>query len=540
MTEVFADRPTTLSDYLAIARRRVWIIAALPVVAAVSAFAVSETQSAVYQATARVLVNRSDIVSAITNISNPALGDPTRFLATQADVARSPVVAERTVAAARVQGATAPSLLGSSHVTPDANADILDVTVSWGSPAAAVRLVNAYADEFTHYQTQLDTQRIAQALTTLRGRIKQLQGKGATATASYSQLLQYQSQLETIGTLLANNTSVLQPATSAVKTQPRPSRNAAFGGLLGLVLGIGLAFAAEALDRRVRTEDEIEQILELPLLGRIPTPPKQLRDARRPVMIADPAGTQAESVRKLKTSIEFVNLDRRARTLMVTSAVPREGKSTTAANLAIAFARAGRRVALVDLDLRRPSLHSLLVTGLEPGIADVVAGKETLERALRTVPLPAVAPSANGSRRRSSNGTVGAVSPLSVLPAGVASAITGTLAEFLESPQLAAVLDELASRFELVLLDTPPLLAVGDAIALTAHVDALLLVLQARSQRPLLRELARQLQQSQAPTLGFVLTGLDEAAAYGGYGYGYAYGAYTHDFESAGQGTPAR
>jgi Mrp family chromosome partitioning ATPase len=256
-------------------------------------------------------------------------------------------------------------------------------------------------------------------------------------------------------------------------------------------------------------------------------------------MIADPAGMQAESIRKLKTSIEFLNLDRHARTFMLTSAVPREGKSTTAANLGVAFARAGRRVVLVDLDLRRPTLHSLLVTGLEPGIADVVAGKEALGRALRTVSLPAVAPrvSRNGSGR-SSNGRVAggdAASTLSVLPAGIASAVTGTLADFLESPRLAAALDELASEFELVILDTPPLLAVGDAIALTTHVDALLLVLQAQSQRPLLRELSRQLRQSQAPTLGFVLTGIDEAEAYGGYGYGYGYGEYTYDFESAGQ-----
>lgn len=545
MTEVFADRPTTLSDYVAVARRRIWIIAVLPVVAALSAFAVSETQSAVYKATAKVLVNRSDIVSAITNISNPALGDPTRFLATQADVARSPIVAGRTVAAAGVRGATVSDLLGSSSVTPDPSADILDVSVSWGSPAAAVRLTNAYAQQFTRYQTQLDTQRIDQALTTLHLRITQLQSKGATATASYSQLLQYQSQLETIGTLLANNSSVLQPAGVAAQTQPRPMHNAILGGLLGLVLGIGLAFGAEALDRRVRAEDEIEQILELPLLGRIPTPPKQLRDARRPVMLADPSGSQAESVRKLKTTIEFLNLDGRVRTLMVTSAVPREGKSTTAANLGIAFARAGRRVVLVDLDLRRPSLHSLLVTSLEPGIADIVAGKATLDRALQTVSLPAVAPrvAQNGSRPPSPNGrTIGGnqASTLSVIPAGIGSAVSGTLAEFLESPQLAAVLDELASRFELVLLDTPPLLAVGDAIALTTHVDALLLVLQARSQRPLLRELARQLHQSQAPTLGFVLTGLDEAEAHGGYGYGYGYGEYTFDFESATQRTEQR
>lgn len=540
-------RPPALADYLAVLRRQIWLVLAMPVAAAVCAYLLASTESARYRSSATILVNRSNIVSVVTDISDPTIYDPTRVLATTASIARSPELAARVASVAKVPGATAGSVLGSSDVSADSGADLLHVNVTWPTSAGAVRLANVYADQFTKYKTALDTKRIRAALISLKSRIAALRAGGNTASPGYATLIDYQSRLETVGTLLANNTSVLDPAGGASKVRPRPSRTGILGGLLGLVLGVAFAFGAEALDRRVRAEDEIEQILELPLLGRIPTPPKPLREARRPVMIADPSGTQAESVRKLKTSIEFLNLDQRARTLMVTSAVPREGKSTTAANLAIAFARAGRRVVLVDLDLRRPSLHSLLVTGLEPGIADVVAGKETVDRALRTVSLAAVAPQVarNGGRPRgpSSNGrTVGgdAASTLSVLPAGVASAVTGTLAEFLESPRLAAVLDDLAGRFELVLLDTPPLLAVGDAIALTTHVDAILLVLQARSQRPLLRELGRQLHQSQAPVLGFVLTGVDEAEAHGGYGYGYGYGEYAYDFDPAAQQTQRR
>lgn len=528
MTEL-ENTPTTLPEYLAIARRRKWIILALPIVAAVSAFVVSQTQQAKYRATAQVLVNRSSIVSAITNISDPTLGDPTRFLTTQADLARSPDLAARVVGAAGVRGISPGALLGASDVSPESNADILDVSVEWTSGDVARRLANAYATQFTVYKTELDTARIDQALTRLRAQIKQLQTKGATASVAYSTLLQYQSQLETIGTLLANNASVLRPAGGATQVQPRPTRNALLGFLLGIVLGIGLAFAAEALDRRVRTEDEIEQILSVPLLGRLPRPPRDSRGLRQLVMLAEPSGTQAESVRKLKTSIEFLDLDRSARTLMITSALPQEGKSTTAANLAIAFARTGRSVALVDLDLRRPSLHSLLITTLVPGVADVVMGGTDLDRALRSVRLPALAPrpSVNGHRRRSVDLDAGRDGSgiLTLLPAGkILPAQADSAAEFLESDRLAAVLDELRSRFDLVLIDTPPLLAVGDAIALTATVDAVLLVLQAASQRPLLRELARQLQSSRASVLGFVLTGLDEGEAYGGYGYGtYAY-----------------
>jgi succinoglycan biosynthesis transport protein ExoP len=536
VSEVLAHRPASLADYLAILRRRKLIIAFLPVVAAISAYAVSQTQSPLYRATATILVNRSSIVSAITNVTDPSIADPTRFLETQASVARSPQLAARVAAAAGVPGVSADDVLHASSVAPESGADLLDVAVSWGNARDATLLTNAYATQFTRYKTQLDTKRINEALRSLRVRIKSLQANGATASPSYSTLVQQQTQLETIGTLLANNTSVLKPADVAVKVRPRPSHTAIIGGLLGVVLGLALAFLAEALDRRVRSEDELEDVLQLPLIGRVARPSRQLTDVNGLVMLSEPASVQAESFRKLKTSIEFLNLEREARTIMVTSAVPREGKSTTVANLAIAFARSGRRVALVDLDLRRPVLHTFFYTGVGGGITDVVTGRETLAGALRPVTVPAAGSfgterSRNGGRTRRpaapddrANGNV-----LHLLPCGtIPTAGAESLVDFLENARLATVLAELADQFDLVLVDTPPLLAVGDAMALTANVDALLLVLHAGIERPLLNELARQLQASRAPALGFVLTGVAESDG-SAYGYGYGYGSYSFD-----------
>jgi non-specific protein-tyrosine kinase len=529
MREALANRPATLADYLAILRRRKWVIATLPVMAAVSAYLVAHTQGPLYRATSQVLVSRTNIVSAISGISDPStLGDPTRFLTTEATIGRSPELIGRVLKTARLPGVTAGELESRSAIKPQSNSDVLNVSVTWPNPDYAIRLANAYANEFTRYKTQLDTAKINDALRSLRQRIATLKAQGQTATSSYSVLLQEQSQLDTIGTLLANNTSVLQPAAGAAKVRPRPTRSALLGGLVGAVLGFGLAFLAEALDRRVRSEQELEATLGLPLLGRLPRPPRHLQEGRGLVMLAESSSVHAEAIRKLRTSIDFLNLDRTGRTIMITSAVPREGKSTTAANLAVAFARAGRRVVLVDLDLRHPSLHSFFHISVRRGIADVAIGEESLSEALRPIPLPALGRfelSKNGGRSlaadendgRPENGAM-----LHVLPAGT---IPPSAADFLESKVLTKLLEELATRFDLVLLDTPPLVALGDAMAVTPNADALVVVLHAGIERPLLRELARQLEHSRAQPLGFVLTGIEQER---GYGYGYGYGPFPY------------
>jgi Mrp family chromosome partitioning ATPase len=527
--EAFANRPTTLPDYLAILRRRRWIIVAVPLIAAAVAFALAQTQNPLYQARAKVLVNRSSIVTAITNVADPAIGDPTRFLTTEANIARSPELAARVVSAAGVPNVTADELLARSGVDPAPDADLLYVSVSFPNASDAVRLTNAYAQEFTKYKTELDTTKINEALRALRATIKSLEENGGTTSASYSTLLQQQSQLETIGTLLASSTSVLKPADGATKIRPRPRRSILLGGLLGGILGLGLAFFAEAIDRRVRSEDEIEAVLGLPLLGRLPRPHRQLRNANALVMLDDSAGVHAEAFRKLRTSIDFVNLERGARTIMVTSAVPREGKSTTIANLAVALARSGRRVALVDLDLRRPFLHTFFHARVDQGIADLVVNHERLVDALQPVALEGTdsfdaPPPVNGGDPGSSNAAndrANGRSLLHLLPFGT---IPLAPAEFLESERLTPVLEELAEQFDVVLVDTPPMLAIGDAMALSSKVDAIVVVIHAGIQRPLLEELARQLRSCRAPALGFVLTGTAQ-----GFGDGYGYGLYGYD-----------
>jgi polysaccharide biosynthesis transport protein len=539
VTDAFANRPATLRDYLAIVRRRKWIIVTLPIVAAAAAFFLSNAQARVYRAQASVLVNRSVGVS--TNITgvDPSTADPFRYLSTQADIARSPALATRVVATSGVPGLTPGAMLGMSSVTPRGDADVLDFAVTGGDAAQAAAVANAYAREFTHYKSQLDTARIQDALRALRTRLANLRRNGQGDSGTAQTLGQYESQLLTALKLVSNSTTVLQPAEGAAQISPHPKRNLVAAALLGLVIALGLAFLAESLDRRIRTEDEIRSILGLPLLGRIQAPSRKLQNGKGLVMLAEPMTVQAESFRKLRTSIEFVNRDLGARTLMFSSSVQGEGKSTTVANVAVAFARAGRRVALVDFDIRQPTLHSFFGVRGDRGIADVLVDRHELNDVIQRIALPAASSLSRDGRAEESNarwapadvpargrGSSARSSNQHVLHFIACGTIPTVDDEFLVRERISAALATLAESFDLVLLDAPPFLAVGEAMALGTIADGIVVVTRLGTQRPILRELARELHQSQAHALGFVLTGVPrrEGHAYGyGYGYGYEY-----------------
>jgi succinoglycan biosynthesis transport protein ExoP len=529
MSDKFSNRPTALADYVAIFRRRLWIIVLPLVLVPAMALLLSSEQKSVYEASAEIYVKRADIAAAVAGVTDPTLQvDPTRFLKTKASVVRSPRLAERVVERAGVPGMTPGLFLGSSSVSPNPDADLLEVAVTSPEPNNAVLLVNTYATEMTEYLTEIDTDRVNDALENVKTRIASLRAQGVSlGSSAYADLLHTQTQLETVGKLLANNTQVLRPAEGAGRISPRPRRDAILGVLVGGFLGIGLAFLAEALDKRVRSDREVEEALGLPLLARIPKPSRRLRKAGDIVMLAEPRSIGAEPIRKLRTNIEFTNLDRHVRTIIVTSSIQREGKSTTIANLGVALARAGRRVALVDLDLRRPYLHRFFKVPSAPGLTDVVLGRLELSDALRQVLI--ATPQARGAHRgnartaapvaaESTNGHhhVGAV--LNVLPAGTLPPDAG---EFVGTEPVGQILKTLGEQFDYVLIDAPPLLAVGDALALSASADAMFVLVRLKVvHRGMLKELARLLEGCPAEKLGYVLA----AAEFGeGYGYQYAY-----------------
>jgi succinoglycan biosynthesis transport protein ExoP len=506
-------RQLGLSDYLTILNRRKWVIVQTTLIVAIVAFFLSARQDAVYEAQAEVLLTRQNISAVITGVNSPDIYvAPERFAATQAGLARAPVVAERAVAASGITSRTSGDLLGSSRVSASSSADFLGFTVQDSDPAIATTLANAYAQAFTEYKTDLDTAQLSQARKDLERRLAELRRSGQSGTDTYRELSDNAQRLRTMELLQTPN-RLIQPALGAGQIAPTPRRNATLGAFLGLLLGLGIAFLWETLDKRVRTEEEVERRLGLPLLSRLPEPPRRLGRENRLTMIDDPQDAHAEAIRRLRTNLEFANVDGAAHVIMVTSAVEREGKSTTIANLAVALARSGRSVVLVDLDLRQPTIANFFDLHGRPGITDVVLGRAELATALTTIRLPVQA-----SLPQSANGRVGSTGRIRVLPSGPLPANPG---ELVGTQSLARVLDGLRADAEFVLLDAPPLLSVGDAMTLSARADAILLVTHLGIvQRKMLADVSRELAASPARKLGFVVTGADVRDTYG-YGYGH-------------------
>jgi polysaccharide biosynthesis transport protein len=490
--------------------RRKWVVLFVMVLVPAVAVALSVRQPKLYQASARVLLSWQNLANELTGTSGSSVvQQPDRLAQTQAAVAQTSGVAKQVLA--KVPGAhlTAGAFLADSSVSTNPNADILIFEVTNRSPAMAARLANEYAKQYTIYRRTLDNAAIVRARASVQAALKRLNGQGNSHSQLHAELLNRDQTLATMQALQTSNASVLQQAGGASQIQPRTKRNAILAAVLGLILGLVIAYLWETLDTRVRdTEDISEYLGGVPLLTRIPPPSRRLEADGRLVMMEEPNGPRAESFRILATNLGFVTLDRHIQSVMITSAIEGEGKSITIANLAVTLARSGQRVALVDLDLRRPRLDTLFrLQG--PGVTQVAMGWEPLENALVQIEIPSFL-AARDSHEQGS---------LEVLPAG---AIPPDRATFVDSQALTDVLQRVRERVDLLLIDGPPALSGGGAAALSRKVDGILVVTRVNVvRRPMLQELARILALMPARVLGFVATGIATEPAYE-YGYGSA------------------
>ncbi len=282
--------------------------------------------------------------------------------------------------------------------------------------------------------------------------------------------------------------------------EPNIPRNLSFAFMLGLTSGVGLAFLLEGLDNTVRTTEQAQMISGLPPLGMIPLGSRTTREganSKRLVIATSkeavelitqvrPQSQMAESYRALRTSLLLSNLGAPPKVIMVTSALPQEGKTTTSINCAVVLAQKGIRVLLIDADLRRPSIHKTLGMGPRSGLSNVLTGSSTLEQAITRSPI---------------------LPNLNILPAGTPPP---NPAELLASSNMRDVLEELRGQYDHIVVDTPPTLSVTDAVVLSPRADAIVLVIRSgQTTKQALRRSRDILTQVNAKVSGVLLNAVD-------------------------------
>ena len=319
----------------------------------------------------------------------------------------------------------------------------------------------------------------------------------AVANAYLTELLPIVAELDGTSDVSSQRLAVIDPAgVPSGPTSPRPLRDAGIGLALGLILGLGSAFVRESLDRTYGDPDVLESATNLSVLGVVP----QALDKVDLPTITHPSSSRAEAYRAVRTNIAFSGSPDSSRRLVVTSATPGEGKTSVSANVAVALVRAGQTVVLVDADLRRPRVATAFkLKDQGPGLAGYLTGELDVDDVLRTAD--------DGQ--------------LSVLPAG------GTLdnpSELLGSERMQHLLGELEKRFDVVLIDTPPVLPVTDALVLSTSASGVIVVVRlGETSRERLGRALASLRKLDVPLLGLVANGA-VASGDAAYGYGAKYG----------------
>jgi len=344
----------------------------------------------------------------------------------------------------------------------------------------------------------------------------------------YEGLLQKLKEAGVSAGLKSNNFRIVDSArTPTGPIEPNIPRNLMFAIVLGLASGIGMAFLLEGIDNTVRTTEQAQIISGLASLGMIPLGSKSARDGPNPkrLVIATskeavelvtqvrPQSQMAESYRALRTSLLLSNLGAPPKVIMITSALPQEGKTTTSINSAVVLAQKGVRVLLIDADLRRPSIHKTLGMGPHTGLSNVLTGSATLENAItRSSVLP----------------------NLFILTAGTPPP---NPAELLASANMRDVLAQLREEYDHIVIDTPPSLSVTDAVVLSPRADAVVLVIRSgQTTKQALRRSRDILTQVNAKVVGVLLNAVDLSSPdyYYYYEYQGKYARYYRDEDSSG------
>jgi len=432
-----------LRDFLSVLRARWIVIVATTVVGALLALGISLLTTPTYQAKIQFYVTVAAGDSAAAAYQG-SLGAQQR-VQSYAALVNSTDIAQDVIDVAGVE-LDAQDVVRMTQATADAKTVLLDVAVTDSDPQRALNIAQGFGQVLPNAISELETP-------------------------------------DGGGPALAKLTIVNPPALPATPVAPKTQQNIVIGLILGLLVGIGSALLINALDRRVKTKEQLEEIADRPVVGAIPFRQKEDREegAAHIVPFREGHSPAAESFRRLRTNLQFLNVDRPPRVFVVSSSVATEGKSETAVNLSLALAEAGNSVLLIEADLRRPRVVNYMSMPDKVGLTNILSGQAVFEDVVQETRYDGVDLLACG--------------PLPPNPS-----------ELLASDMARGLLDSLREKYDYVIIDSPPLLPVTDGALLAREADGALLVVRSqRTTRDQVEQAVSNLQQADANLLGVVM-----------------------------------
>ena len=526
-----------IQEYFRLIRQHLVTLVVTPLLLAAIVFFASGRQEPIYRATSKVLLRPNDPNERVgTGAAGNEIVNADRVVQAQADIARSPSVLE--AASAALGTISVPQLEKILTVTPASNSNILRVSVDDPVPSRAADIANGVTLAFIDNRRAAAVKGLETALADLDTRIAQVQkeiaafsdgsrdatrtAEESTAKAQYQSLSDRRLQLSIDRDLKRGEAEFISSARVPISAiSPRPFRNAVLAGIIGLLAASGFVLLRDRLDTRLRDREDAEDASGLATLAEIPVDRLAVTGEPRVAAQEEPNGIVAEAIRSLRVSLRFLGLEQPVRVILVTSAAPGDGKSTVSVNLAHSYAEAGERTLLVSADLRRPQVEHLASVDSQSGLVELLD-----EMAAAKLQRPAVTARATKPRLERAMGVAKIANychedapNLWLLPAGrhIANPV-----EILGSAVAKEFFARAAEEFEVVIVDSPPLLAVADAVVLSQFVDGVLVVTSVRKTPfDALARAIEVLRSGQPRILGLVLNRVSLQGTYG-YGYGYS------------------
>jgi capsular exopolysaccharide synthesis family protein len=460
-----------------------WLVLGIVLVATAGTYLVSRAVTKQYAARAQVGVQPLILESSLFNDAGQLTEDPGQSLAVAARLAIAPEVATRAAQKLRPAPRNPQSLTSEITVTLDPDPGYITIRVEDPSPRRAAAVANAVASALVEIRGARAKARIDNTISQLQQQIAGLDPSDSGGRRELSGQIQ---RVRALRTAQGFGAQVVQLATvPSTPVSPRPARNAALAFVVALLMAVGLAFLLDRLDRRIRDSEDLATLTGTPLLGEIPSAAFSDR-APTPVVL--------EAFRMLRTNLTYYNVDRPLKCIVVTSPLNGEGKTTVATNLATAMARAGEDVIFLDADLRQAQIASWPESASQEGLANVLAGEIDLEAVMGEMPVR------GGGRLR-------------ILPSGVPPP---NPSELTSSQSMRALLARLADEADVVVVDTPPMLMVSDAIPLVGQASGVVVVGRlGRTTRDALRRLTAVISNTGGVLLGVVATGAKAGRTYG-------------------------